>query len=250
MYSKKEYQLYRLGELTYKKAYTLYQPIYFMWKRHRDRKLIKFLKQHIKPGMNVVDIGANIGFYSALFSKMVGEKGSVHSFEPDKLNFKHLVSNTRKLKNVFVNNAAVSDKTGKIKFYQFGSNVEHKTYDNGEGKSFTEIDCISLDDYFKRGESIGFVKTDTEGYDYFVINGMKELMKRQEHFVLATEFWPWALFKAGIEPKKFILQLEEMGFDITFTEETVEQEYEQMIGNRYYITDILAVLNRAKKKSQ
>src|ERR1700728_4292554 len=103
MYSKEEYQIFRLGEWMYKKAYGIYQPAYFLWKRYRDRELISFLEKHVKPGMTVVDIGANIGFYSVLFSKLVGEKGSVHAFEPDSTNFKHLVSNTRKLKNVFVN---------------------------------------------------------------------------------------------------------------------------------------------------
>jgi len=180
MYTKGEYRIFRLGELTYKKAYRLYLPIYFMWKRHRDKKLINFLKEHVKPGMTVVDIGANVGFYSVLFSKIVGENGRVHAFEPDKLNFKHLTSKTRKLKNVVANNAAVSDKTGKIKLYQSDLNVEHQTFDNGEGKSFTEINCISLDDYFKNGESIGLIKTDTEGYDYFVIEGMRELIKKQK----------------------------------------------------------------------
>ncbi len=244
MYTEKEYQIFRLGELTYKKAYTLYQPVYFLWKRYRDKELIKFLKKYVKPGMTVVDVGANIGFYSVLFSKLVGEKGSVHAFEPNRDNFRHLVSNTRKLKNVFVNNAAVSDKTGKIKLYQFDSNVEHQTYDNGEGKNFIEIDCISLDDYFNKGESISLIKTDTEGYDYFVINGMKETIKKQKNLVLTTEFWPWGLSKAGVEPKKFILLLKELGFDITYTDPKAEHEYEQMVGNRYFITDILATANR------
>lgn len=243
MYSKEEYQLYRIGELTYKKIYALYKPVYFLWKKHRDRELIKFLKEHIKPGMTVVDIGANIGFYTVLFSKMVGEKGQVHAFEPDKLNFKHLVSNTRKLKNVVINNAAVSDKTGKIKLYQFGSNVEHKTYDNGEGKSYIEIDCVSLNDYFKKGESIGLIKTDTEGYDYFVVNGMKELIKKQKQIALVTEFWPWGLAKAGVSPEMYVSQLKEIGFDITFADLKAEQTYEQMTENKYYITDIMAVMN-------
>jgi FkbM family methyltransferase len=244
MYTKKEYQVFRVGNLIYKKAYPLYRPVYFLWKQYRDRELIKFLKQQIKPGMTVVDVGANIGFYSVLFSKLVGEKGSVHAFEPDATNFKHLVSNTRKLKNVFVNHAAASDKTGKIKLYQFDSNVEYQTYDNGESTTFTEIDCIALDDYFNKGESIGFMKTDTEGYDYFVISGMQETIKRQKSLVLTSEFWPWGLTKAGVEPKKYVTLLKELGFDITFTDENAEHEYEEMAWNRYFITDILAMLKR------
>lgn len=186
---KNEYKFYKFGELLYKKAFNLYQPIYFFWKGRTDKDKIKLLKEYIKPGMKVVDVGANIGFYSMFFSKAVGEKGKVYAFEPDGGNFKHLVSNLRKYENAVPNNAAVSDKTGKIKLYRYPLNVEFKTYDMmGESSDFTEIDCVSLDDYFKNGESVDVIKTDTEGYDYFVINGMKELIKRSNKLVLITEF--------------------------------------------------------------
>ena len=241
----KEYKFYKIGEWLYKKAYNLYKPTYFSWKRYKDRDKIKFLEEYIKPGMTLVDIGANIGFYSTLFLKMVGEKGKVYSFEPDKLNFKHLLSNTKKFKNSIPNNLAVSDKTGKIKLYHFPLNVEFKTYDNGESTIFTEIDCVSLDDYFKNGESIDVLKMDTEGYDYFVISGMKELAKRSKRLVLIAEFWPFMLNKAGVTPEKFISQLKDMGFTITFMDPVENYSYEEMVKNRYFYTDILAIKSPA-----
>lgn len=238
---KKEYSFYKLGELAYKKAYKLYQPIYFFWKGRKDSKKIKFLNDYIKPGMTVVDVGANIGFYSVLLSKMVGEKGSVHCFEPDNNNFKHLVSNTGKYKNIFANKSAVSDKSGKIKFYHCDINVDHQTYDNGEGRAFTEIDCVSLDDYFKNGQTVDLLKTDTQGFDYFVISGMKEIIKKSKNFVLITEFWPFGLNKAGTPPGKFIAQLEEMGFELTFMDAKGKDSYEQLKDDWNYYTDIIAV---------
>lgn len=240
---KKEYKYYKFGELAYKKAYSLYQPIYFFWKSRGDKDKINFLKEYVKPGMTVVDIGANIGFYSKLFVKMVGPQGHLHAFEPDKLNFKHLTSNIGKFKNASANNMAVSDKTGKIKLYQYPLNVEFKTYDMmGESTSFTEIDGIKLDDYFKNGETVDVVKTDTEGYDYFVVNGMKDVVKRSNHFLLMSEFWPFMLDKSGIHPGKFIEQLKEMGFTtIKFTDPEAEHVYEQKISERYYYTDIIAI---------
>ena len=238
----KEYKFYKFGELAYKKTFKLYQLIYFFWKGRIDKEKINFLKEYIKPGMTVVDIGANIGFYSKLFLKMVGEKGKVYSFEPDQLNFKHLVSNVGKYKNAVTNNVAVSDKTGKIKLYKYPLNVEFKTYDMmGESIDFTEIEGVSLDDYFKNGEPIDVIKTDTEGYDYFVINGMKEIIKRSKKLVLITEFWPFMLDKSGIHPGKFIEQLKEMGFTLKYMDPDAEKIYEKMITERFYYTDIIAV---------
>ena len=59
-------------------------------------------KNIIKPGMRVLDLGANIGFYTVLFSKLVGENGKVFAFEPDPKNFKYLEGNIKTLHNVIV----------------------------------------------------------------------------------------------------------------------------------------------------
>lgn len=240
MSNRKKDAFYKIGEAGYKKAYKLYEPVYFYWKGRTDRKKIKFLREHLEPGMKVVDIGANIGFYSTLFSKMVGEKGNVYAFEPDKLNFTHLLSNTKNRKNVFAHNMAVSDKSGKIKLYH-DINVDHQTYDNGEGRAFTEIDCISLDDYFKNGETIDLIKTDTQGFDYFVILGMKEVVKKSKHLILITEFWPFGLNKSGIAPEKLITLLQEMGFKLTFMNPDAEKSYKEKLEDWNYYTDIIAV---------
>ncbi len=241
MYLKKEYRFYQFGESAYKKAYKLYQLAYFFWKGRKDRKKIKLLREYIKPGMTIVDIGANIGFYTTIFLKLVGEKGKVYAFEPDELNFQHLLANTATHKNAINNKTAVSDKSGKIRFYPCDINVDHQTYDNGEGRPFTEIDCVSMDDFFNNGQPVDLLKTDTQGFDYFVISGMKELVKKSKHFILITEFWPFGLNKAGTDPGEFIAQLKEMGFVLTFMDTRGEHEYRQLIDDWSYYTDIIAI---------
>ena len=53
----------------------------------------KYLKKNIKPGDIVIDVGANIGYFTCLMSKLVGETGHVYSFEPELNNFKMLKMN-------------------------------------------------------------------------------------------------------------------------------------------------------------
>ncbi|HTA26985.1 MAG TPA: FkbM family methyltransferase, partial [Bacteroidia bacterium] len=114
-----------------------------------------------------------------------------------------------------------------------------------ESTDFTEIDCVCLDDYFKNGDTVDVVKTDTEGYDYFVINGMKELIKRSKNLVLITEFWPFMLTKSGVKPGDFIQQLKDMGFKLTFMDDNADKIYDDMVTERYYYTDIIAVKSSA-----
>jgi FkbM family methyltransferase len=71
----------------------------------------------VKPGMIVLDIGSNIGFYSLRLAKLTGSKGEVHCFEPDRDNFKHLQNTVQQMKHVHLNNAAVSDKDGELTIY-------------------------------------------------------------------------------------------------------------------------------------
>ena len=72
------------------------------------------MKKYIRKGAIVLDIGANIGFYTKILSELVGDNGKVYAFEPDKTNFGYLMKNAGHLKNVVFINKAVSDKTGKI----------------------------------------------------------------------------------------------------------------------------------------
>src|SRR6266852_7397832 len=73
-----------------------------------------FLERHIRPGMIVVDIGANQGLYTLLFAKLVGTAGSVIAFEPEPNMFEALVHNCRNnsVSNVQMYNMALGSKRG------------------------------------------------------------------------------------------------------------------------------------------
>ena len=94
-----------------------------------DREIeFKYFRKLIKSGDNVVDIGANFGYYTTFFSKQVCDKGCVYSMEPIPLTFDILSNNIKKmnLNNVKAFNLAISDSTGKgimeIPKYHSGGN--------------------------------------------------------------------------------------------------------------------------------
>src|SRR3954471_15548180 len=137
----------KLGDFLYKNAFPVYNFIYPYFKKRQDKHELSLLHQYIQRGDVVLDIGANIGFYTKILSELVGSTGKVYAFEPDKTNFSYLKKNTANLNNVMLINKAVSDSTGKITLYQSELlNVDHKTYPTDHYTHKTEIDCTTADD--------------------------------------------------------------------------------------------------------
>ncbi|HRB19573.1 MAG TPA: FkbM family methyltransferase [Chitinophagales bacterium] len=104
----------KLGDFLYKNAFPVYNILYPVFKRKQDKHEIELLHKNIRKGDIVLDIGANIGFYTQLLSDLVGENGKVYAFEPDKKNYSYLQQNTGQLKNVAFFHKAVSNKTGNL----------------------------------------------------------------------------------------------------------------------------------------
>ncbi len=137
------------------------------------------LKKFIRPGMTVFDIGANAGFYTLAFSRLVGEKGHVWAFEPLAENadniLRHVILN--KLQNVTLLQTAVSDKNGIIGF-QIAENNSMGTI--SDSNLSYKIPAVSLD-YLFAEEIISLlmpdvIKIDVEGSESLVLEGAKNLL--------------------------------------------------------------------------
>ena len=87
------------------------------------------MKKIVKKGDVDLDLGANIGYYTLIFAKIVGKNGKVFAFEPDLTNFTLLKKNVEinGYKNVVLINKAVSDKTGKLKLFLNERNHDERT---------------------------------------------------------------------------------------------------------------------------
>ena len=59
----------------------------------KEPETVKWMENYFKPGEVVFDIGANVGAYTLIMSKLVGNKGKVFSFEPNWINFYQLNRN-------------------------------------------------------------------------------------------------------------------------------------------------------------
>ncbi len=155
----------------------------------KETAILKYL---VKQGDTVLDIGANIGMYTRLFSKLVGTSGSVHAFEPVPLTYEYLIFNIdrERYKNVITYNNAVSDKIGicSIILPDIGtSDIYQSRIGKSEdisGKEFL-VPSIKLDFLYPHCfSSVDFIKCDVEGAELLVLKGAKKLLEENKPKIL------------------------------------------------------------------
>lgn len=176
------------------------------------------VKEYVKEGDVVLDIGAHVGYYTLLFAQLVGSSGRVYSFEPDPDNFELLKKSVEinGYQNIILNQKAVSNKNGKIKLYLGDENrAINRIYNAniGDANKSVEVDTVRIDDYFKNYDGkIDFIKIDVEGSESSVIEGMTLLLNKMKNLKIMTEFYPFLIKKFGMEPEQYIKLLLDAGF--------------------------------------
>jgi len=181
-----------------------------------DPWVVGLMKARVKEGDTVLDLGANIGFYTLLLSDLVGLKGKVFAFEPDPTNFGILEKNVAGCENVVLVHKAVSDKTGKAKLYLNKVNLgDHRLCPAHKGQEAIDIRTITLDAYFiKKLKPVNFIKLDVQGAEGGAVKGMGKLIAASANVEMVAEYAPRMMEESGIGPKKFLALLAEQGFEL------------------------------------
>lgn len=158
------------------------------------------LPSFISPGDSVVDIGANVGFYSRFLAGLVGQKGHVYAFEPIPLTFESLCHNLEKLKLFQVEPLAFalsdSDRIDimEVPNYRwgqpdwYGARFKGATPDKPKfNRREIEVHCRTLDSFSL--PKISFIKCDAEYHELAVLRSGLETI-RKYHPVILVEIFP------------------------------------------------------------
>jgi len=207
-----------------------------------EKATTDLFKKIVKPGNIVVDLGANIGYFTLLAAKLVGQAGKVYAFEPEPKNFKYLS------KNIELNNyhyaavfqKAVSDKAGKTELFICPYDSGHHTINRYDGieaykrdrilekKESVEIDTITLDEFFRnREEEIDVMKIDVEGAEFLALSGMDNILRKNRKLKIFLEFFPLLIRKMGSSPEELIRKLLE---DYRFSVFIIPDDYDALEG--------------------
>ncbi|MFC1893697.1 FkbM family methyltransferase [Chloroflexota bacterium] len=184
-------------------------------------------KAVVKEGDVVLDLGANIGYYSLLAARLTGHRGRVYSFEPEPRNYDLLLKNIEinNYQNIIPNQKAVSDRSGSIKLsissIDSGAHTIRPTENTNNFKETIDIEMVSLDEYFKgREDVINVIKMDIEGFEPYALKGMNNILKGSPDIKLFIEFYPEIIREAGNSPEEFARSLkDDYGFSITITDD-------------------------------
>lgn len=156
------------------------------------------IETHLKQGGTMIDVGANIGFFTLLGNHLVGPKGKVYSIEPNPDIFILMESsihiNAFRPRSVRHNMAAF-DKEGKLDLTW--SSAKHgggrlRTSENiKHDEKSAEVVTQELDKIIQMQDlPVSLIKIDTEGSELYVLKGATEIIKKSPNCVIITEWNP------------------------------------------------------------
>ena len=161
-----------------------------------DLSLTEILVKVLKPGMTVVDVGANIGYYTLLSAKLVGKSGLVYAFEPEGLNLRLLNKSVdvNRLTNVSVCDRALSQTEGVARLHLADRSAPQAHSINHDwGRGTIDVRTTTLDSFWEKMDRPRFdlVKIHVGSDDPNVLEGSRKVIHEAGPFI-ATVFVPAA----------------------------------------------------------
>ncbi|MDE3234535.1 MAG: FkbM family methyltransferase [Bacteroidota bacterium] len=173
-----------------------------------------FIKSIIKKGDCVVDIGANLGYFSVLFAELTKPDGLVVSIEPVPIFFEVLSSNLKKYSHCVLYRCALGLENRKVQltlpsnsgYLRTGiASISENSVNNLTDKFCFEADMKIGSELLNNLNKIDYIKCDVEGYEKYVLPELKGIIEKHLP-ILQIEIWG--------ENKKVIFELmESLGYE-------------------------------------
>jgi len=165
--------LYRTGFLKYDPTYSYHY----------------FVKHFIDKGDIIIDIGANLGYYSFLFARWTGSSGKVFAVEPIAVYNEIFNEKAKKYKNITLYPYALGTEEKTVELVSSSHNGFLNTglphiYDSNHDGKIENQDFIFKAEMkkpsilFENMNRIDYIKCDIEGFEYIVLSDMKEIIRK------------------------------------------------------------------------
>jgi len=207
----------KTGVLEHPWAERAFVRSYFLYKRYLEDPFHGLIATEaaLFLGGHVLDVGANVGYTAAVFSRATDR--NVYAFEPEARNFRMLEHNATHA-NIIPVRAAVGAKSGEALLWH---NPRHsgdhrvRTEAFANGGEITRVPMVSLDDFVRdrRLGEIAFVKIDVQGYELAVCEGMREILESNPRIAVALEYDPNAMRELGFDAADLLHFFATRGFE-------------------------------------
>lgn len=137
----------------------------------------EFFRRYLRPNDVVIDVGANIGFFTLISSTLVGKSGKIYAFEPHPRIYKYLQGNLalNRVENVYTFNLALGNENGTVKFSDKNGDDRNSVVADDSGIT---VPARRLADVGIENSCVALLKIDVEGYEKFVIEGAGNLLQK------------------------------------------------------------------------
>jgi len=182
--------------------------------------IVATMKRFLRPGNVFVDVGANVGYLSAIGLGLVQETGEVHSFEPVPeyfLRLSRLATSNPEFK-LFPNQMAASDTLGTSEISIAANNPGWNTMVPGfmpldHLKERLTISTLRLDQYQGlKKKDIALVKIDTEGFELPALRGMENIFAAGQRPPIICEIAPEAYSRLGLSLSDLNVYVTKLGY--------------------------------------
>jgi FkbM family methyltransferase len=204
-------------------------------------------KRLINEGDCVVDVGANIGYFTLLAARLVGQSGRVFAFEPSQDNMVELENNLaiNNFCNVTTSLSALSDYNGRSKFFMSTSeSARHSLIQTHEHDAEAVVNVQKLDDVIDyKHIPVHFLKTDTEGNELAVLKGAEQTINANKGIKLLFEVYFDALKANNVEISELWNYVNK---DLEFNYIYLVDDYKQTVFRVHTFTQVIFYCQKNK----
>lgn len=201
----------RTGALDRPRPRRAFESLYLAYKRLIEAGPVEGLRDLVEGGSTVIDVGANIGFFSVQFAKWVGPDGRVVAIEAEGRNFSSLQARVvRAGLSAVVDciHAAAADQSGMLSLALTpGHPGDHHLAETGKPVLAVTLDDLTAQD----PRRVALVKIDVQGAETRVITGARRLLEEQRPAVFIEVHEP-SLARQGSSAPELIDALVRLGF--------------------------------------
>ncbi|MBS0657434.1 MAG: FkbM family methyltransferase [Verrucomicrobia bacterium] len=202
-----------------------------MTNRKWEPELSDLLYRLLRPGMNFLDIGANIGYFSVMAGSILRGQGRVDAFEPNPRTYALLADNVKMnwlFDGVQTHQAAVADQEGILTLHcrrknSGGSSLMKRLSEGADFEQETtepvSVRTVALDQYLPSDYLPSIVKIDVEGAEPLAFKGMAGLAGRASDFCMFAEWNETGLREGGFSTEDYLGFVQQQGLTIRLLED-------------------------------